>query len=129
MVAPLAIPTTEFDFQESLTKFDKEKIAADLSGKKGFVKSGDDVYKKDDFFDSLSCEALDKQSGGHGAGGRTRYERQRRSDAATFGYQGAGARGGRGGRGGRGSGRGSASHYQRKEGQGGQGGQQKAVRA
>ena len=107
MSTPLAIPTTEFDFQESLTKFDKEKIAQDLSGKKGFVKTSEEVYQKDDFFDSLSCEALDKQQ----RGGRTRFDR-RQPNSATFGYDGRG-RGGRGGdgRGGRG---GSANHYQRK---------------
>lgn len=105
MAAPLAIPTTEFDFQQSLKNFDKDKIAQDLSGKN--IKSGEEVYKKDDFFDSLSCEALEKQTGG----GRTRYERRRQPNSATFGYDGRGGRaGGRGGRGGRGSG----NHYQRK---------------
>jgi len=107
MAAPLAIPTTEFDFQQSLKNFDKDKIAQDLSGKKGFVKTSEEVYQKDDFFDSLSCEALDKQQ----RGGRTRFDR-RQPNSATFGYDGRG-RGGRGGdgRGGRG---GSANHYQRK---------------
>lgn len=94
MAAPLAIPTTEFDFQESLTKFDKEKIAQDLSGKKGFVKSSEEVYQKDDFFDSLSCEALERQQGG-----RTKYERRRQPNTATFGYEGRGGRGGSRGRG------------------------------
>lgn len=112
MSTPLAIPTTEFDFQESLTKFDKEKIAQDLSGKKGFVKTSEEVYQKDDFFDSLSCEALDKQQGG-----RSKYERRRQPNSATFGYDGGrgGAGAGRGAGGGRSQrGRGSGSHYQRK---------------
>ena len=111
MSVPLAIPTTEFDFQESLTKFDKDRIAQDLSGKKGFAKSSEEVYQKDDFFDSLSCEALDRQQGG-----RPKYDRRRQPNSATFGLDGGresgtgGARGGRSQRGGRGSG----SHYQRK---------------
>ena len=106
MAAPLAIPTTEFDFQQSLKNFDKDKIAQDLSGKKGFVKTSEEVYQKDDFFDSLSCEALDKQRGG-----RTRSDR-RQPTRATFGSEGGGGGGG-GGEGGGGGG-GSANHYQRK---------------
>ncbi len=113
MSVPLAIPTTEFDFQASLTRFDKERIAQDLSGKKGFqVKSSEEVYQKDDFFDSLSCEALEKQQGG-----RSKFDRQRHPNSATFGYDGGrgNASGGRGAGGGRSQrGRGSGSHYQRK---------------
>jgi len=112
MAAPLAIPTTEFDFQQSLKNFDKDKIAQDLSGKKGFVKTSEEVYQKDDFFDSLSCEALEKQQGG-----RSKFDRQRHPNSATFGYDGGrgNASGGRGAGGGRSQrGRGSGSHYQRK---------------
>ncbi|KAI5064396.1 hypothetical protein GOP47_0021066 [Adiantum capillus-veneris] len=68
------------------------------------------VYVKDDFFDSLSCDALDRE---HGRQERPKFAEQRRIDAETFGshhlrnYRGGGAsRGRRGGGGGRGQGRG-----------------------
>ncbi|KAI4313985.1 hypothetical protein L6164_026928 [Bauhinia variegata] len=59
------------------------------------------VYKKDDFFDTLSCNAFDSDP----QNGRTRYSEQIKIDTETFGdftrY--------RGGRGGRGPGRGGRS--------------------
>lgn len=100
---PLTIPNEEFDFQQSLTKFDKDKIAAEA---KKQILSSDEVYNKDDFFDSLSCEALERQNNAN-ADRRSNGARakQRRTDVATFGYQPGGGRGrgsGRGTRGGRG---------------------------
>jgi protein LSM14 len=110
---PLTIPNEEFDFQQSLTKFDKDKVAAEA---KGQIPAGDAVYNKDDFFDSLSCEALERQNNSANDR-RNRMFQQRRTDAATFGYQGSSNRG-RGGRTstrGRGGGRGgrgrSDSHH------------------
>jgi protein LSM14 len=100
---PLTIPNEEFDFQQSLTKFDKDKIAAEA---KKQIPSREEVYNKDDFFDSLSCEALERQNNAN-ADRRSNGMRakQRRTDVATFGYQPGEGRGrGRGtrGRGGRG---------------------------
>ena len=75
------------------------------------------VYEKDDFFDQLSCEALERLSLGGGGGGagpgqpgklppRTRFAEQRKLDIETFGGTGIARRNnfgcGRGRRGGRG---------------------------
>jgi len=69
------------------------------------------AYAKDDFFDSISCEALDKQQG---IDNRLKGATERRLNTETFGAvalnnnnrrRGGGGRG-RGGRGGRGRGRG-----------------------
>ncbi|GBG82947.1 hypothetical protein CBR_g36473 [Chara braunii] len=58
-------------------------------------------YDKDEFFDSISCDALDRESGSHN---RPRFSEQRKIDTETFGP--IPMRSGRGsGRGGRGSGR------------------------
>ncbi|GMH26205.1 hypothetical protein Nepgr_028048 [Nepenthes gracilis] len=63
------------------------------------------VYNKDDFFDTLSCNALDMES----QNGRSRFSEQLKIDTETFGdfARNRGYRGGRGfargGRGGRGS--------------------------
>ncbi|GLJ21576.1 hypothetical protein SUGI_0400480 [Cryptomeria japonica] len=49
------------------------------------------VYSKDDFFDSLSCDALDR-------GGRSRFSEQRKIDTQTFGSSSLRSHMGRGGR-------------------------------
>lgn len=53
------------------------------------------VYEKDDFFDKLSCDTLERLNvGGHGGGGpgrappRARFAEQRKLDIETFGGTG-----------------------------------------
>jgi uncharacterized membrane protein YgcG len=55
------------------------------------------MYVKDDFFDSLSCDALDWEDG---RSERTKFSEQRKIDTETFGNFPLWSRGGRGGRGG-----------------------------
>jgi protein LSM14 len=110
-------PEGEFDFQAKLDEFEKDPNAA----KEEEDEAGDEVagdsnnyYDKDDFFDSISCDALDKQNG---IDNRLRGKEERNLNTETFGafalntqrrHRGRG--GGRGnvgrGRGGRGRGRG-----------------------
>lgn len=90
---PLAVPTEEFDFEAALKKFDKNELkgAEDASEAAGVVESNAAKisYKKDDFFDEISCEALEKLnvSEGDGAAGdaRGRAAARRRTDIETFG--------------------------------------------
>ncbi|CAN6465606.1 unnamed protein product [Victoria cruziana] len=114
--------TEDFDFMAMNEKFNKDEVWGHL-GKSQRDKSvdiedddGDDgeaedkevnshfsrmevkpVYVKDDFFDSLSCNALDQGS----RNGRTRFSEQMKIDTETFGDFSRH----RGGRGGRGAGR------------------------
>jgi len=97
---PLAIPTEEFDFQQQLEKFDKDKIVEEVKAQL----EGKTVYQKDDFFDSLSCDALEQSNG---TDRHQRMARQRRTDVATFGS--AARQGGGRGRGTRGRGHPSSS--------------------
>ncbi|XP_027773084.1 protein decapping 5 isoform X2 [Solanum pennellii] len=111
----------DFDFMAMNEKFKKDEVWGHLgkSNREGDGNGSDEdisyneyeddlpkidiqpVYNKDDFFDSLSSNALDHDSN-HG---RTRFSEQRKIDVETFGdfsrY--------RGGRGGRGPGRGGRS--------------------
>lgn len=113
---PVTRFTEEFDFTAMNEKFNKDEVWGDL-GKSNKAQedaenlededNGGDtnneakpVYVKDDFFDSLSCDALDRGS----RNGRTKFSEQLRKDSETFGYMPRqwGNRGGRGaGRGGR----------------------------
>ncbi|OIV90568.1 hypothetical protein TanjilG_31642 [Lupinus angustifolius] len=138
---PVARFTEDFDFMAMNEKFNKdevwghlgksqnskdrdgEEIASDEDGSQddgdGYVLKLDakPVYNKDDFFDSLSSNALDRDS----QNGRIRYSEQIKMDTETFGefsrhrggrgpWRGGRARGGYYGRGygygGRGRGRG-----------------------
>ncbi|XP_062111221.1 protein decapping 5 [Humulus lupulus] len=124
---PVARFTEDFDFMAMNEKFNKDEVWGHLGKNSkssntegnGEISDEDDtqniddaelskleskpVYNKDDFFDSLSSNALDNES----HNGRPRYSEQMKIDTETFGefsrYRGG--RGGRGpGRGGRGRG-------------------------
>ncbi|KAK3222631.1 hypothetical protein Dsin_009656 [Dipteronia sinensis] len=121
--SPVTKFTEDFDFMAMNEKFKKDEVWGHLGkGNKSHSKdkesnekiSDDDdsededdsalskpVYNKDDFFDTISCNALDYES----RNGRTRFSEQMKIDTETFGnfsrY--------RGGRGGRGPGRGGRS--------------------
>ncbi|CAI9785340.1 unnamed protein product [Fraxinus pennsylvanica] len=125
--------TEDFDFMAMNEKFNKDEVWGHLgksnkSQSKEENENGSDedddsrdeddaelpkieitsVYKKDDFFDSISSNALDNESN-HG---RTRYSEQMKLDTETFGDFSR-YRGGQGGRGPRGGGRFRGSYYGR----------------
>lgn len=129
---PVADFTEDFDFEAMNEKFKKEEVWGHLGKSKAKADDGIDsqdeeevdmakvdtksVYKKDDFFDTLSCNALDRES----RNGRPRFSEQMRLDTETFGEfpRNRGYRGGRGpGRGGRSRG----GYYGRGYGYGGRG--------
>lgn len=103
----------EFDFETSLGSFNKEEIMTEAA-----VPTAIKTYEKDDFFDNLSCDTLDRQEG---KSSRITFGEERKLNQDTFGaialhnnnYRhnynrntgGGGRSDGRGG-GGRGSGRG-----------------------
>jgi len=118
-------PEGEFDFQAKLEEFDKgitdtQKVT---KNEEDNDEAGDEIahpqhndnglsshYDKDDFFDSISCDALDKKSG---VDNRLRGKEERSLNTETFGATALnsqrrrrGRGGGRGGYNGRGGGRG-----------------------
>lgn len=121
--------TEDFDFTAMNEKFNKDEVWGELGrgdsrdrgdGEEGAAEDGHTeedpprmpVYVKDDFFDTLSCDALTKG----GQIGRTKFSEQRKIDTETFGT--VRSRSGRGGRGGyRGGFRGS--YYGGRGGRGG----------
>ncbi|EOY04274.1 Decapping 5, putative isoform 2 [Theobroma cacao] len=122
--------TEEFDFTVMNEKFNKDEVWGHLGrssrGQEEDLQNEDSVgsslvevkpvYVKDDFFDTLSCDALDDGS----RNGRTRFSEQMRRDTETFGDF-PWHRGGRGGRGPIYGGRGRGSYYGRGYGYGGRG--------
>ena len=107
---PSETPQGDFDFQSSLEQFQKEGASDDDEEEAGDDPTGI-AYAKDDFFDSISCDALDKQSGVHS---RVRGSSERHLNTETFGAvalntqrrrRGRGGGRGRGRYGGRGRGR------------------------
>lgn len=105
----------DFDFTAMNEKFNKDEVWGEL-GKADFREKGEGeedisedaqyeeeefsrvapVYVKDDFFDTLSCDAFDRG----GQAERTKFSEQRKIDTETFGRFSVRSRGGRGGRGG-----------------------------
>ena len=102
----------DFDFQSKLEEFTKEDDEEEDDAGDNPDIGG--AYEKDDFFDSISCDVLDRQNG---VDNRLRGKQERNLNTETFGAvalnsqrrrrRGGGRGGGRGGRGrGRGRGRG-----------------------
>lgn len=84
-------PEGDFDFQAKLEEFDKESDDAEKVETEDNDEAGDEIaypqhneksYEKDDFFDSISCDALDKQSG---VDNRLRGKEERNLNMDTFG--------------------------------------------
>lgn len=108
----------DFDFESHNQQFAKE-VAEDEEAGDEPVDAGVGTYEKDDFFDSISCDAIDKKSG---VDNRLRGREERHLNTETFGAvalnsnrRRGGGRGGRGrggGRGGRGRGRGGGRRSQ-----------------
>ncbi|XP_044489814.1 protein decapping 5 [Mangifera indica] len=140
---PVTKFTEDFDFMAMNEKFKKDEVWGHLGkGNKSHSKDNiegdgkmsdeDDfedeqdngaqkigvkpVYNKDDFFDSISCNALDYES----QNGRTRFSEQMKIDTETFGDFSR-HRGGRGSRGPRHGGRSRGSYYGRGYGHVGRG--------
>eukprot|EP01056_Protomagalhaensia_sp_Gyna25_P000518 Protomagalhaensia_sp_Gyna_25__517@NODE_1243_length_2030_cov_1027_465093_g991_i0_p1_GENE_NODE_1243_length_2030_cov_1027_465093_g991_i0NODE_1243_length_2030_cov_1027_465093_g991_i0_p1_ORF_typecomplete_len335_score41_90LSM14/PF12701_7/7_6e28FDF/PF09532_10/0_74FDF/PF09532_10/1_3e10SMATX/PF14438_6/0_038_NODE_1243_length_2030_cov_1027_465093_g991_i07331737 len=76
-----------FNFEESNSKFEKDKLAAEG----GVVpKTGGAYDKNQSFFDNISCETLNRQ---HGRDSKVDREKQRELDTETFGPAAALSRG------------------------------------
>merc|ERR1711871_978545 len=54
------INKSDFDFNSGLSVFNKAEVLASVAANEDPKQS---VYQKDDFFDSLSCEILDREGG------------------------------------------------------------------
>jgi len=113
-------PSDDFDFESNLAEFDKATVTNGNSNEtpeSDFSGGGDaeieisgsfsNAYSKDDFFDSISCDAIDKRDG---IDNRLRGAAERSLNLDTFGAVSLGTsrRGGRRNRRGRGGGRGRA---------------------
>ncbi|KAF8389815.1 hypothetical protein HHK36_024334 [Tetracentron sinense] len=95
---PLTTFTEDFDFMAMNEKFKKEEVWGHLGRSKEDEREGDEddsqdeddaalsnyeakpVYVKDDFFDSISCNALDRGS----QNGRTRFSEQMKIDTEVM---------------------------------------------
>jgi hypothetical protein len=110
-----AVSTEAFDFSANNDKFKKGEVLATIAAENSV--DTDSKYKKDDFFDSLSNDAVNRAQ--EGAQPRRSQAEERNLNQDTFGaialqsnsyrrggYRGGGRGGGRGGEGEGGSGRG-----------------------
>eukprot|EP00538_Stauroneis_constricta_P011465 CAMPEP_0119554644 /NCGR_PEP_ID=MMETSP1352-20130426/7068_1 /TAXON_ID=265584 /ORGANISM="Stauroneis constricta, Strain CCMP1120" /LENGTH=359 /DNA_ID=CAMNT_0007601259 /DNA_START=66 /DNA_END=1143 /DNA_ORIENTATION=+ len=76
---PVDAPKNDFDFESNLKQFkksDEEESDEDAGDANG------GTYEKDDFFDSISCDAMDRQNG---VDNRLRGARERNLNTETFG--------------------------------------------
>ncbi|CAD7701404.1 unnamed protein product [Ostreobium quekettii] len=112
---PVPVPNEDFNFEEQNAKFKKDDVAKEEAGSD--VPKG--TYAKDEFFDTMSCEALEKL-GGANQEGRRSFAEQRKVDVETFGgvASNMNRRGRWGSRGMRGQGRGRGRGYGRGRGRG-----------
>lgn len=104
---PEPTPGDDFDFETSLAEFNKKTTIESDDEDNDDSNLNSNAYSKDDFFDSISCDAIDKQSG---IDNRLRGAAERSLNMDTFGAVslGNGRRGGRRrGRRGPGGGRGN----------------------
>lgn len=117
------VPDEDYNFEEANKHFDKE---AALREAENVVKAKQAAYVKDDFFDMMSCETLDKMGHAQGQDGpHARRSMQRAVDIETFGGLGGvrhfhhrGRGRGRGGRGGYGRGGGGGFYNNPQGGRG-----------
>ncbi|KAL4421803.1 hypothetical protein ABPG77_009609 [Micractinium sp. CCAP 211/92] len=117
---PVEVPKEEFNFEEALKKFNKEALEKEAEGEHVPVAPVQSSYNKDDFFDQLSCDTLERMAISDEGGRddwRAKMAAQRKVDIETFGGVGRAGRGYRG----RGRGRG---YYRGRGGGRGRGGQQ-----
>ena len=70
----------DFDFESNLEKFENTKISADDEDEDDTQE--DNVYSAGDFFDSISCDAIDKANG---IDNRLRGADERNLNLDTFG--------------------------------------------
>ncbi|XP_047308461.1 protein decapping 5-like [Impatiens glandulifera] len=147
---PITKFTEDFDFMAMNEKFNKDEVWGHLGkhNNKSHHNEGDEngsdeddyedvehdselkkfennaVYNKDDFFDSLSSNALDRESNN----GRSRFTEQMKLDTETFGEFPRYHRGGRGyGRGGGGRSRGGGYYGRGGYGYNGRGGRGRGI--
>ena len=109
----------EFDFTVGLDMFKKDDVLAKVAGEASEEQKVDVKYKKDDFFDSLSCDIKDRQEGRKT---RMSASEERNLNQDTFGaiaLQGNNRRYFSGGRGGGGGGYGGQGQGQGQQGGGG----------
>jgi len=115
----LPTPEDDFDFESNLANFEKEE---EDNENDGAVDEQPCSYEKDNFFDSISCDAIDRQKG---KDNRLRGAQERSLNTETFGavalnsnrrYNRRGRGGYRGRGGGRGRGRGGGGRRGRGRG-------------
>jgi len=107
----------EFDFEAALSSFNKTEVLATVAGDDQAKTAT--KYKKDDFFDSLSCELVDRAEG---RSARLNPADERALNQDTFGavaLQPSSFRRGGGRGGGRGRGSGGGGEGGRRSGRGG----------